>query len=127
MTLFVVSPCAPTHDSRHIHVGRELAKGLVEVVHLCENAAYHQDNEDIGRRMRELIVSRECHLQRDAERLDEHDRDGASRRANGEVNQRVLATVLGRDLVDHDDGEDSDKGAVEEEAYTSGCVSACRS
>lgn len=30
------------------HVGGELAEGLVEVVHLRENAAYDHDDEDVG-------------------------------------------------------------------------------
>jgi hypothetical protein len=66
--------------------------------------------------MRELVVTRKCHLERQTERLDEHDGHRASCGADGEVDQWVLATVLGRDLVDHEDGEDGHKEAVEQEA-----------
>jgi hypothetical protein len=31
-----------------LHVSRELAQGLVEVVHLSKDAAYDHDNEDVG-------------------------------------------------------------------------------
>ena len=62
--------------------------------------------------MCELVVTRECHLERQTERLDEHDRDGAGRGTDGEVDERVLATILGCDLVDHEDGEDGDEQAV---------------
>lgn len=66
--------------------------------------------------MCELVVSRKCHLQRDTEGLDEHDGDGAGRGADGEVDERVLATMLWGDLVDHEDGEEGDEEAVNEEA-----------
>lgn len=66
--------------------------------------------------MRELVVPRKGHLECQAECLDEHDRYGPGGGADGEVDERVLATVLGRDLVDHEEGEDGDEEAVEEEA-----------
>lgn len=105
-------------ESRHgdIHVCRKLAQSLVKVVHLGEDAAYDQDDEDVCRRMRELVVSSKRHLERNTKGLDEHDGDGARRRADGEVDERVLATILGCDLVDHEDAEDDTEGAVEEEA-----------
>jgi hypothetical protein len=99
-----------------LHVCRELTQGLVEVVHLREDTAYNHDNEDVSRRMRELVVTRKSHLERESECLDEHDRHRASRRADGKVDQRVLATVLRRNLVDHEDGKDRDEKAVEQEA-----------
>jgi hypothetical protein len=98
-----------------LHVSRELAQGLVEVVHLCEDAAYYHDNEDIGRRMRELVVTCERHLERQTKGLDEHDGHGAGCRADGEVDERILTTILGRNFVDHEDGKDGDEEAVEEE------------
>jgi hypothetical protein len=64
-----------------------------------------------------LVVPGERHLERQAERLDEHDGDGARGGADGDVDEGVLAAVLGRDLVDHENGEDGDEEAVEEEAY----------
>lgn len=93
-----------------------MTQRLVEVVHLCENAAHNHDDEHISRRMRKLVVTRKRHLERQSKRLDEHDRHGARRRADGEVNERVFATILGRNLVDHEDGKDRDEEAVEEEA-----------
>jgi len=102
----------------NIHVGRELAESFVEVVHLREDAAYNHDDENVGRRVSELVVSSKSHLECNTEGLDEHDRDGAGRGADGEVDQRVLATMLGSDLVDHEDREDGDEEAVNEEACT---------
>jgi hypothetical protein len=99
-----------------VHVGGELAQGLVEVVHLREDAAYDHDDEDVGRGVGELVVAREGHLEGNAEGLDEHDGDRAGGGADGEVDQGVLAAVLGSDLVDHEDGEDGDEKAVNEEA-----------
>lgn len=94
-----------------------MAQGLVEVVHLREDAAYDHDDEDIGRGVGELVVAREGHLQRNAKGLDEHDGDGAGGGADGEVDQGVLAAVLGSDLVDHKDGENGNEKAVDEEAW----------
>ncbi len=82
-----------------------------------ENAAYNHDDEDVCRRMRELVVSRKCHLERDTKGLDEHDGDRPSGGADGKVDQRVLAAVPGRDLVNHEDGENCNKEAVDEEAW----------
>jgi hypothetical protein len=98
-----------------LHVSRELAQSLVEVVHLRKDAAYDHDHKDVGRRMRKLVVTRERHLERQTKGLDEHDGHGTGCRADGEVDERVLATVLWRDLVNHEDGEDGNKEAVEEE------------
>lgn len=57
------------------HIGRELAEGLVEVVHLRQNADSGDNHKDIGRRMAELVVARKGQLQRNAKGLDSHDRD----------------------------------------------------
>lgn len=99
-----------------LHVCRKLAQRLVEVVHLRENATDNHYDKNIGRGVRELVLARECHLDGEAERLDEHDRDRARGGADGEVDERVLATVFRCDLVDHEAREDSDEEAVEEEA-----------
>lgn len=106
----------------NIHVRRKLAQSLVEVIHLRENAAHDHDDEDIGRGMCELVVSRECHLQRDAEGFDEHDRDRASCGADGEVDEWVLAAMFRGDLVDHEDGEDGNEEAVDEETCNQSAV-----
>ena len=80
-----------------------MAESLIEVIHLRQDTSDDQDNENVGRRVRELVVPRKRHLERNAECLDEHNRHGARRGADGEVYERVLASVLGRDLVDHGD------------------------
>jgi hypothetical protein len=66
--------------------------------------------------MCELVVACERHLESDTKGFDEHDGDGAGCRADGEVDERVLATVLGCDLVYHKDAENDAEGAVEEES-----------
>lgn len=97
----------------YLHVRTELAQGLVEVVHLGQDTPHHQNDEDVGRGVRELVISCKSHLEGNAKRLDEHDGDGAGCRANRKVDERIFATILGCDLVDHKDGEDGDKCAVE--------------
>lgn len=57
----------------HLHVGGELAKSLVEIVHLRQNADDYYDDENIGRRMRELVLSIKRHLQGDTKGFDRHD------------------------------------------------------
>ena len=66
--------------------------------------------------MRELVVACESHLEGNAKGLDEHDGDGAGCGADGQVDERVLAAMLGGDLIDHEDGEDGDKETVDKEA-----------
>lgn len=97
-----------------------MSECLVEVVHLGQNADGGQDHEDISRRVRKLVLSSKGKLQRDAKSLDRHDRDGANGRANGEVDESILAAVDGGDLVYHDDGENRDSYDVEQEPYK-GC------
>lgn len=93
-----------------------MAEGFVEVVHLSEDASDNHNDENIGRWVCELVLAIEGHLQGGTESFDGHDGNGAGGRADGEVDEGVLAAVLGGDLVDHEDGEDGDEGAVEEEA-----------
>jgi hypothetical protein len=66
--------------------------------------------------MGELVVTRKGELQGDAEGLDRHDGDGSNGRADGEIDERILLAVLGRNFVDHNHGEDDNDGRVEEEA-----------
>lgn len=105
-----------------LQVCRELRQRLVEVVHLREDTHDHDDREDVGGRVRELVVAGEGELQRDAEGLDRHDRHGADGAADGEVDERVPAPVFRRDFVNHDGREDGDYSAVEEEARLDGVV-----
>lgn len=43
----------------HLHVRGELAEGLIKVVHLHQDANRGDDHENIGGRMRKLVVSSE--------------------------------------------------------------------
>lgn len=63
--------------------------------------------------MSELIVARKGELEGDAKSLDGHDRDGADRRTDRQVNDRVLLAVDGSDLVDHNDCEDDDRKGIQ--------------
>ena len=64
------------HDKEHVHVGRERVQRLVEVVHLHENTGRDHNTEYVGTRVGELIVSRNCKLDRDTETLDSHNGNG---------------------------------------------------
>lgn len=44
-------------DELYSHIGRERCQRLVEVIHLRENADRSQDDEDVGRRVGELIAA----------------------------------------------------------------------
>lgn len=59
--------------------------------------------------MSELVITRKRHLERQTERLDEHDGHRAGCRADGDIDEWVFAAILGSNLVDHEDGEDGDK------------------
>ena len=98
------------------HVRTKLAQRLIEVVHLCQDADYHDNAENVGGGGGELVVAAESHLNGDAEALDGHDGDGADSAADAEVNHWILLTVQRRDAVDHDEGEERHNDAVEEEA-----------
>ena len=92
-----------------LHIRRERIQCFVEVVDLYEDAHDHDNCEDIRARMRELITSAQCELERDAKSLDGHDGHGANKRAYGDVYERVRITVLRCDGVDHDEREDEDR------------------
>jgi hypothetical protein len=94
-----------------------LAESFVKIVHLRENAANCDYYEDVSGWMGKLIVSSESHLERNTKSLDSHNGDGASCRANGEVYERILFAMLGRNVVDHEDRKGSHKNAIYEEAY----------
>jgi hypothetical protein len=63
--------------------------------------------------VRELVVARKGQLQRNAKRLDGHDRDGPDGRADAQVDEWVLLAVDGADLVDHEARKDADSDRVE--------------
>lgn len=62
--------------------------------------------------MAELVVASKCEFQSNAEGLDGHDGDGSDSRANGEVDERILLSVDGGNLVDHGNGERDDGNGV---------------
>lgn len=98
-----------------VHVRGELAECLVEIVHLGQNTHNHNDRKSVCAGMCELVLARKCELQSNTESLDRHDRERANRRTDRKVDQRVLASILGRDLINHEDGEAHDQYAVEHE------------
>jgi len=65
--------------------------------------------------MSELIIAGKCQLDGNAEAFDRHDGHATNCAADGDVDERILATVGRSDAVDHYDGEDGDGGAIEEE------------
>lgn len=99
-----------------VHVSVELAQSLVEVVHLRQNADDRDKDEDVCAGMGELVVTSKCQLDGDTDTLDGHDGDGTDGAADGNVNQRVLASVARAYAVDHDSREDDDQNHVEKEA-----------
>lgn len=101
-----------------LHGSRELAKSLVKVVHLCHNANCSDNHEDVCRWMRKLIFARKSQLQCNAECLHRHHRNRSDGRANGDEHQRILPAISGRNLVDHDSGENTHYQAVKQESYS---------
>ncbi len=63
--------------------------------------------------MRELVISSEGELKRNAKCLDRHDGDRTDSRANRYIDQRVALAVGGRNFVDHDHSEDSHDNRIE--------------
>lgn len=98
-----------------IHVGGELAKSLVKVVHLRQDADGRDNHKHVGRRVGELVVAGKRQLEGDAKGLDGHDRDGADGRADAQVDERVLLAVSRRHLVDHDTRERADDEGIQQE------------
>lgn len=94
-----------------------MTERFVEVVHLSENADDDYNREDVSTRVRELIVSGEGELERNAEAFDRHDGNAADGRTDGQVNHRIALAVHWRDLVDHHKCEDGDKRAVEHKTW----------
>lgn len=99
----------------NIHICGKLAERLVKVVHLGEDAHARNDHEHVCRGMRELIVPSKGQLQGDTESLDGHDRYGSHEGADAQVNEWVLLSVDGRDLVDHENGESRDRDGIYQE------------
>lgn len=105
-----------------LHVGRERSESLVEVIHLRQDADCCENHEDVGRRVRELVVASECELESNAKGLDGHDRDGADGGADGQVDQGVSLAVDGGNSVDHEDGKSHDSKGIQQETWLSWLV-----
>lgn len=84
------------------NVGRKEVKCLVEIVHLNKDAGGYGDTKDVGAGMAELVVARERQLNGHAESFDGHDRERSDQRADGNVYERRLGAVGGRDAEDKD-------------------------
>jgi hypothetical protein len=95
-----------------------LTQGFIEVIGLRENANDEHNSEDVGGRVRKLVlaVRRKGELQGEPKGLNGHDGDGAHDRAYGYVHQWIAFAVAGRNSVYHDDQEDRDDGTVCQEA-----------
>ena len=64
-----------------LHVGWELAQSFVEIIHLRKNAYNDDDDEDIGRRVWELVITAQTQFQSNTESFDGHDWNGTDGRA----------------------------------------------
>lgn len=84
-----------------IHGGRKLAQSFVEVVHLGQNANSCQNDEDISRRVCELVIASQGQLDGNSKSLDRHDRNRSDSRADRKVDEGVLLSILWSYLVDH--------------------------
>lgn len=101
------------------HRGGELVQGLVEVVHLRQDAESRDYHKHIGRRMRELVISAQRKFHRDTEGLDRHDGHRADGGADRDVDEGVSFAVCGRNSVDHNGREDGHCETVDQESYRS--------
>lgn len=102
--------------------GVKLVEGLVEIVHLREDADDDDDGKDVGARVCQLIVAGKGELEGDAEALDAHDGDGSDSATDRDVDERIPLAVSRGDLVDHGDREYGDGETVDEEAGLQGVV-----
>jgi hypothetical protein len=94
-----------------------LRKCFIEVIHLREDADDHHNHEHVSRVISKLVVSSKSEFERNTECLDRHDGYAAHGAADRNVDEWVLATVLWRDFVNHNDGEYDDEEAIEHESY----------
>jgi hypothetical protein len=108
--------------NNNAHVGVELTQSLVKVVHLSQNADDGNQYKDIGAGVSKLVVSGKSQLDGNAHTLDGHDGHGADSAADGNVDERILASVARAHAVDHGDGEDDDQQDVEEKARLDGVI-----
>lgn len=66
-----------TETGEHPHVGVEDAQRLADIMRLEQRARHGDKAEDVCGGAPELALASELQLERDADALDRHDRDGA--------------------------------------------------
>jgi hypothetical protein len=89
-----------------------LIEGLVEVVHLDQDADDDDENKAVGGRMRELIVAVQRQLESNSKSFNTHYGNGSHKTTNRNVNQRCPLSIPWYHPPDHKDGKASDKHAV---------------
>ena len=95
-----------------VHVCGEGVEGLVEVVHLHQDADRHGDAEDVRAWVIELVVPGEREFHGYAEPFDGHYRDRADEGAYGDVYGGICPAVLGHHEVNHDERKDEDRETI---------------
>lgn len=99
------------------NVGGESVEGLVEIVHLDQDAPNDNNTKEVGAEIRELVLASKRELDGNTKALDGHDRDGAHERADREVDHGVGGAVPGHYAEDHKGAEDGNEGNVDEEGW----------
>ena len=67
-------------------------------------------------------VGIQSQLDRDTYTLDCHDGHGPDGAADGQVDERILASVARSNAVDHDSGKDNDQQAINEKTWLDGVI-----
>ena len=60
----------------YLHICGENSQGLVEIIHLHNNAYDDDNSKDVSTWVRELVVSSEGELEGNAKAINSHDRNG---------------------------------------------------
>ena len=98
---------------KDLHVRRKCIQSLVKVVHLNQYARSSHNTKHVSARVCELVVPGEGEFDCNAEAFDRHDRNGADHGADGDVYDRVCASILGDNDENHEDAKHSNCEAVQ--------------
>jgi len=98
----------------YLHIRGENSQGLVEVIHLHENANGDHNTKDISTWMRELVFSSERELESNAKAINSHDGNRPDQGTYRDVHDRSCFSIARRNVVDHDKREHKDGEAVQE-------------
>lgn len=98
----------------YLHICGENSQGLVEVIHLHENAYDDHNAKDVSTWVRELVVSSERELEGNAEAINSHDGNGPDEGTDRDVHDGCCFSIARRDVVDHNKREHKDGEAVQE-------------